>query len=287
MDALRTLTSALAHYDPDALDNSPQANERKAIRLTAQIGSIVATLGRLNAGGGPIQPDPVLSHAANFLYMLTGERPSGLATRAFDVALILHADHELNASTFAARVAAATLTDIHSAIVGGDRRAQGPAARRRQRGRHAHAARDRPGRAAREGRGGRSREARAQGEDSRLRPPRVQDREDPRATHLRQMSRDLGQRSGAAGLVRDVRSASRRWSRRKRSSTRTSISIRRPTYHALGIDSNLFTPIFAVSRISGWTAHVLEQYANNRLIRPRAEYIGPEYPQRYVAVENR
>ena len=142
MDALRTLTSALAHYDPDATDNTPQANERKAIRLTAQIGSVVATLGRLNAGGGPIQPDPVLSHAANFLYMLSGERPSGLATRAFDVALILHADHELNASTFAARVAAATLTDIHSAIVGGDRRAQGAAARRRQRGRHADAARD-------------------------------------------------------------------------------------------------------------------------------------------------
>src|SRR6185295_6544948 len=118
MDALRTLTSALGHYDPDASDQSPHANERKAVRLTAQISSLVATIGRLNKGGGPIQPDPVLSHAANFLYMLTGERPSALATRAFDVALILHADHELNASTFAARVAAATLTDLHSAIVG-------------------------------------------------------------------------------------------------------------------------------------------------------------------------
>ena len=126
MDALRTLASALAHYDPDATDNTPQANARKAIRLTAQIGSVVATLGRLNAGGGPIQPDPVLSHAANFLYMLSGERPSGLATRAFDVALILHADHELNASTFAARVAAATLTDIHSAIVGAIGALKGP-----------------------------------------------------------------------------------------------------------------------------------------------------------------
>src|SRR6185436_15983581 len=117
MDALRTLTSALGNYDPDADDQSPQANYRKAVRLTAQISSLVATLGRQKAGGGPIQPDPVLGHAANFLYMLTGERPSGLATRAFDVALILHADHELNASTFAARVAAATLTDIYSAIV--------------------------------------------------------------------------------------------------------------------------------------------------------------------------
>src|SRR5262245_61316021 len=105
MDALRTLTSALGHYDSDASDNTQAANYRKAVRLTAQVGSLVATLGRMNAGQGPIAPDPVLGHAANFLYMLTGERPSTLATRAFDVALILHADHELNASTFAARVA--------------------------------------------------------------------------------------------------------------------------------------------------------------------------------------
>ena len=132
MDALRTLTSALGHYDADAAEQSPQANYRKAIRLTSQVASLVATMGRLNAGAGPIQPDPVLSHAANFLFMLTAERPSSLATRAFDVALILHADHELNASTFAARVAAATLTDIHSAIVAaivGGSRAQSVAIR--------------------------------------------------------------------------------------------------------------------------------------------------------------
>ena len=108
MDLLRTLTSALSHYDADAADNSAPANYRKAIRLTAQISSLVAAMGRVNANGTPIHPDPVLSHAANFLYMLTGERPSGLATRAFDVALVLHADHELNASTFAARVAVST-----------------------------------------------------------------------------------------------------------------------------------------------------------------------------------
>jgi len=126
MDLLRTLTSALSHYDPDAADNSPAANYRKAVRLTAQIGSLVATMGRVASGGGPIEPDPVLGHAANFMYMLTGQRPGGLATRAFDVALILHADHELNASTFAARVAAATLTDIHSAIVGAIGTLKGP-----------------------------------------------------------------------------------------------------------------------------------------------------------------
>ena len=111
MDTLRTLTSALGQYDPETSDNSQAANYRKAVRLTAQLGSLVATYGRMKAGGGPIQPDPALGHAANFLYMLTGNRPSALSIHAFDVALVLHADHELNASTFAARVAAATLTD--------------------------------------------------------------------------------------------------------------------------------------------------------------------------------
>src|SRR6478735_2463532 len=126
MDMLRTLTSALGQYDRDASDDSPQANYRKAVRLTAQLGSLVATYGRMQQGGGPIQPDPALGQAANFLYMLTGNRPNALATRAFDVALVLHADHELNASTFAARVAAATLTDLHSAIVAAIGTLKGP-----------------------------------------------------------------------------------------------------------------------------------------------------------------
>src|SRR5687767_612184 len=126
MDALRTLTSALGHYDAEANDASPQAQYRKAVRLTAQVGTIVATWGRLRAGGGVIAPDPVMGHAANFLYMLTGERPNSTAIRAFDIALTLHADHELNASTFAARVAAATLTDIHSTIVAAIGTLKGP-----------------------------------------------------------------------------------------------------------------------------------------------------------------
>ena len=225
MDALRTLTSALGHYDPDANDSSPQANDRKAVRLTAQIGTLVATMGRVNAGGGPIQPDPVLGHAANFLYMLTGERPSALATRAFDVALVLHADHELNASTFAARVAAATLTDMHSAIVGAIGALKGPAARRRERRRDAAAARDRPERCAGKGRGRRAGEAGAQGKDSRLRPPRVPHRRS--AGHA--PAPDVARPRPARGQPRGsrCRSASRRSSRRRRSSTRTSISIRR------------------------------------------------------------
>ncbi len=195
MDALRTLTSVLGHYDPDAADNSPQANYRKAVRLTAQLASLVATYGRLQAGGGPIQPDPALGHAANFLYMLTGNRPAALATRAFDMALVLHADHELNASTFAARVAAATLTDMHSAIVAAIGTLKGPL--------HGGANADvmrllieigedaTPERVDEAIRG----ETGAEGEDSGF-GHRVYRTEDPRATHLRRMSKELGERAG-------------------------------------------------------------------------------------------
>ena len=285
MDALRTLTSALGNYDPDADDQSTQANDRKAVCLTAQISSLVATLGRLKAGGGPIQPDPVLGHAANFLYMLTGERPSGLATRAFDVALILHADHELNASTFVARVAAATLTDIYSAIVAAIGTLKGPL----HGGANADVMRllleigpDAPLEKAEEVvRAKLARKEKIPGFGHR-----VYHTEDPRATHLRQMSRDLGQRAGQP-IWYDM---SQRIEALVKSEKKLNANVdfySASTYHALGIDIELFTPIFAVSRVSGWTAHVLEQYANNRLIRPRAEYIGPEYPQRYVPVEAR
>jgi len=285
MDALRTLTSVLAHYDPDVNDNSPQANYRKAVRLTAQLGSLVATLGRVNAGGSPMSPDPVLGHAANFLYMLTGERPSGLATRAFDVALILHADHELNASTFAARVAAATLTDLHSTIVAAIGTLKGPL----HGGANADVMRlllelgkDAPPEKVDEAiRAKLARKDKIPGFGHR-----VYHTEDPRATHLRQMSRDLGQRAGEPQWFE----MSQRIEALVKGDKQLNPNVdfySASTYYALGIPIDLFTPIFAVSRIAGWTAHVLEQYANNRLIRPRAEYIGPEYPQRYVPVDGR
>jgi len=285
MDLLRTLTSALGHYDPDAGDNSAQANDRKAVRLTAQIGSIVATIGRMSAGGGAIDPDPVLGHAANFLYMLTGERPSGLATRAFDVALILHADHELNASTFAARVAAATLTDIHSAIVAAIGTLKGPL----HGGANADVMRllleigaDAPLEKAEDVvRAKLARKEKIPGFGHR-----VYHTEDPRATHLRQMSRDLGQRAGMP-IWFEMSQRIEALVRREKQLNPNVDFYSASTYHALGIPIDLFTPIFAVSRISGWTAHVLEQYANNRLIRPRADYVGPEYPQRYVPLEQR
>src|SRR5262245_40064883 len=285
MDLLRTLTSVLGHYDPDAADNSQPANYRKAVRQTAQIASLVATMGRMAAGQGPIAPDPVLGHAANFLYMLTGERPSSLATRAFDVALILHADHELNASTFAARVAAATLTDIHSAMVAAVGTLKGPL----HGGANADVMRllleigaDAPPEKAEEVvRAKLARKEKIPGFGHR-----VYHTEDPRATHLRQMSRDLGQRAGQTiwfELSQRIEAVVKTEKKLNANVDFYSAS----TYYALGIPVELFTPIFAVSRVSGWTAHVLEQYENNRLIRPRAEYIGPEYPQRYVLVEAR
>ena len=285
MDTLRTVTSALAHYDSDSVDHSPQASYRKAVRLTAQMSSIVAAMGRLNARGGFIQPDPVLGHAANFLYMLTGERPSGLATRAFDVALVLHADHELNASTFAARVTAATLSDIHSAIVAAIGALKGPL--------HGGANADVMRLLLEIGPAGPVEKAEAVVRARLARKEkipgfghRVYHTEDPRATHLRQMSRDLGQRAGQPIWFE----MSERIEAVVKSEKKLNPNVdfySATTYHALGIAIDLFTPIFAVSRVSGWTAHVLEQYANNRLIRPRADYIGPEYPQRYRPLEDR
>jgi citrate synthase len=285
MDALRTLTSALGHYDADAGDQSPAASYRKAVRLTAQVGSLVATLGRVNAGGGPLAPNPALGHAANFLYMLSGDRPDTLATRAFDIALILHADHELNASTFAARVAAATLTDLHSAIVAAIGTLKGPL----HGGANAEVMKmlfeigesAGPEKAEEVVRGKLARKEKIPGFGHR-----VYHTEDPRATHLRQMSRDLGRRAGQPAWFE--------MSQRIEALVKTDKKLNpnvdfysASTYHALGIPIALFTPIFAVSRVSGWTAHVLEQYANNRLIRPRAEYTGPPYPQRYVSVDAR
>ena len=285
MDALRTLTSALAHYDPDANDNSPQANVRKAVKLTAQTASLVAAIGRINAGAAPIQPDPVLSHAANFLYMLTGERPDALATRAFDVALILHADHELNASTFAARVAAATLSDLHSTIVAAIGTLKGPL--------HGGANADvmrllleiGPG-AAPEKAEDAVRAKLARKEKIPGFGHRVYTTEDPRATHLREMSREIGRRSGQPAWYEMSQRIEAVMKAEKKLNPNVDF-YSASTYYVLGIAVDLFTPIFAVSRISGWTAHVLEQFAHNRLIRPRAEYVGPEYPQRYVPLEGR
>jgi citrate synthase len=285
MDTLRTMTSALGHYDADAADNSQQANYRKAVRLTGQLASLVATYGRMQAGAGPIQPDPALGHAANFLYMLTGTRPNALSVRAFDVALVLHADHELNASTFAARVAAATLTDMHSAIVAAIGALKGPL--------HGGANADvmrmlielgedaAPERIDEAIRGKLARKVKIPGFGHR-----VYRTEDPRATHLRRMSKDLGERAGNTRWFEMSRRIEQLVTTEKKLYPNVDF-YSASTYHTLGIPVDLYTPIFAVSRVSGWTAHCLEQYANNRLIRPRTDYIGPQYPQAFLPLDQR
>jgi citrate synthase len=285
MDALRTVTSALAHYDSEAADASPQAQYRKAVRLTSQVGTIVATWGRLQQGGGPIAPDPAMGHAASFLYMLTGERPSPTAIRAMDVALVLHADHELNASTFAGRVAAATLTDIYSAIVAAIGTLKGPL----HGGANAEvmkmllelgqtATGERVDEVIR---GKLARKEKIPGFGHR-----VYKTEDPRATHLRRMSQELGKKSGNTAWF-DISQRIEALVKGEKKLNPNVDFYSASTYYTLGIPIDLYTPIFAVSRMSGWTAHILEQYANNRLIRPRADYTGPSYPQRFVGLDDR
>ena len=285
MDALRTLSSALSHYDPEAADASPAAQYRKAVRVTAQVSTLVATWGRLQAGGGAIDPDPVMGHAENFLYMLTGVRPNATAIRAFDVALTLHADHELNASTFAGRVAAATLTDLYSAVVAAIGTLKGPL----HGGANAEVMRmllelgetataDRVDEVIR---GKLARKEKIPGFGHR-----VYRTEDPRATHLRQMSRDLGKRAGHTSWFAMSEQIEALVKGEKKLNPNVDF-YSASTYYALGIPIDLYTPIFAVSRMSGWTAHILEQFANNRLIRPRADYTGPTYPQRVVPLDRR
>jgi citrate synthase len=285
MDALRTLTSMLGHYDPDAAAHNPQANYRKAVRLTGQLGSLVATWGRMAAGGGAIDPDPALGHAANFLYMLTGTRPSALATRAFDVSLVLHADHELNASTFAARVAAATLTDLHSTIVGAIGALKGPL----HGGANAEVMKmllDIGQDAGVERAEAFVRAKLARKEKISGFGHRVYNTEDPRATHLRRFSQSIGEKAGQPQWF----TLSQRIEQVVKAEKNLNPNVdfySASMFYSLGIPIDLYTPIFAVSRISGWTAHVLEQYANNRLIRPRTEYIGPAYPQQVLPLDQR
>jgi citrate synthase len=283
MDVLRTAVSALAFYDPDEKKNDHDANVNKAIRLTSQIAVIVAAYDRIRKGKNVIEADASLSHSANFLLQLNGIKPSPTAERALDIALILHADHELNASTFAARVTAATLSDMHSAITSAIGALKGPL--------HGGANeavfriletidREKADPIAY------VRNMLAQKKKVPGFGHRVYHTEDPRATHLRAMSRDLGQASGKPQWY-DMSDKIEKFVKAEKKLNANVDFYSASTYHILGIDEDLFTPVFAVSRISGWAAHVIEQLDDNRLIRPRAEYLGPEYPNRYVSIEKR
>ena len=283
MEVLRTAVSALSFYDADEKANDHDANVRKSLRLTSQIAMIVANYDRIRKGKEVVPPDPSLSHAGNFLLMLNGQKPTSTAEKALDIALILHADHELNASTFAARVTAATLSDMHSAVTSAIGALKGPL------------------------HGGANEEVMKMlfgiekaGEDAvehvknmlaqKKKVPgmghRVYRTEDPRATHLRKMSHDLGYSAGK-GTWYDMSHQIEDYMKREKKLNANVDFYSASTYTTLGIDVDLFTPIFAVSRISGWSAHVIEQLDDNRLIRPRADYVGPKYPAPYIPMEQR
>jgi len=283
MDVLRTAVSALAFYDADQRKNDHDANVNKSIRLTSQIAMIVAAYDRIRKGKPVVEADRSLSHAANFLLQLNGTKPTDTAVRALDIALILHADHELNASTFAARVVAATLSDMHSAVTAALGALKGPL--------HggANEAVFRILKAIDDKKADPIAHVKEMLAEKKKIPGfghRVYHTEDPRATHLRVMSHDLGQSSGQPQWY-DMSEKIEKFVKAEKKLNANVDFYSASTYHVLGIDEDLFTPVFAVSRISGWAAHVIEQLDDNRLIRPRAEYMGPDYPNRYVPIEKR
>ena len=281
MTALRTAVSALGAFDPDAEDDGEAAGRRKAVRLTAQMATLVAVLDRIRGGLEPVPPDPALPHAANFLRMLKGTPPSASAARAMDVALVLHADHEFNASTFAARVTAATLSDLHSAITSAIGALKGPlhGGANEQVMLMVEQIKD-PARADAWIRKALADKARIMGFGHA-----VYRTEDPRATHLRPLSRQIGEEAGDRRFY-DLSERVEAVVKAQKGLYANVDFYSASLYRMLGIPTDLFTPVFAVSRIAGWTAHILEQLGNNRLIRPESEYTGPRGVA-YVPIERR
>ena len=282
MDVLRTAVSMLSLTDPKARDMSPEANAEKAVKLMAQTSSIVSTYDRLRNGKQPLAADPKLSFAANFLYCLTGKAPDKVMSHTFDVALTLHADHELNASTFAARVTAATLSDIYSCVTSAIGALKGPL--------HGGANEDvirmllevgDADKAVERVHAMLARKAKIPGFGHR-----VYRTEDPRATHLRAFSEEIGKSTGQENLYLMSKRVEETIRQEKKLNANVDF-YSASTYYSLGIPVDLFTPIFAISRMSGWTAHVLEQYHNNRLIRPRAEYKGNPDGMPWIPLEQR
>ncbi|MDX2154399.1 MAG: citrate synthase [Bryobacteraceae bacterium] len=282
MDVLRTAVSMLGLHDPLAQDTSLEAAVTKAHRLMSQTSTIVTTFARLRDRKEIIPGDPQLGFAANFLYTLTGNRPDDVMEKAFDIALTLHADHEFNASTFTGRVIAATLSDIHSAVTGAIGALKGPL--------HGGANEDvirmlldahDAKRAVQEVRNRLGMKMKIPGFGHRV--YRVLD---PRAIHLKQLSEEIGKRTGHLTLYeisKEIEEAVRVVKGLNANVDFYSAS----TYYSLGIPIDLFTPIFAVSRMSGWTAHILEQFRNNRLIRPRADYKGAPVGREWVPIGER
>lgn len=281
MDVLRTAVSLLGMYDEESGDNSIEANYRKAVRLVGKLPTVVANFHTLRANGDYIKPDASLGHSANFLYMLNGVEPGEMASKTFDCALVLHADHEFNASTFSARVTAATLSDMYSAITSAVGTLKGPL------------------------HGGANENVMAMlltiktlsNVESYLQKMisekkkvpgfghRVYKVEDPRAKHLRRFSKQLGETIGNLKWF-EMSEKIEEYVKKEKSLVPNVDFYSASTYHYLGIPTDLFTPIFAMSRVAGWTAHVMEQYSDNRLIRPVSEYVGVRSAE-YVPIDRR
>lgn len=282
MDVLRTAVSMLGLYDDTAPDSSPEANQKKAVKLMSKVATLVTSFDRLRNGKEIVPGDAKLGHAANFLYTLTGKRPDDVMEKVFDTALILHADHELNASTFAARVTAATLSDIYSAAVSAIGALKGPLhGGANEAVVHMLLATNSTEEAVNKVKQDLANKVKVPGFGHRV--YRVLD---PRAIHLKKLSEELGKRTGNEQLYEKSARVEQTVKQEKNLNANVDF-YSASAYYSLGIPIDLFTPIFAVSRMSGWTAHILEQYHNNRLIRPRAEYTGAPAGQQWTPIENR
>ena len=270
MRVLQSVVAMLGMRDPDATDNSREANFRKAMRLTSQIASAICVHHRVRSGLEPIRPAPDLSLAANFLYMLTGKRPSGVVAKAFDASLTLYAEHELNASTFTTRVIVSTQSDMHSAVAGGVGALKGPL--------HGGAGEAvmrtlmEIGEVANVD----AFVAKALGERRRLMGMghRVYKAGDPRAAILKGMAEDACRQSGQFKWYEMAVNLHARVNEAKKLIPNVDF-YSAPLFYSLGIPVDLFTPVIAAGRIAGWTANIIEQHEDNRLIRPRGDYIGP------------
>ena len=281
MDVLRTSVSSLDLYDPKGQGTDRESAVGAAVRITARMGTLAAAWDRIRNGNDVVAPDANLSIAENFLHMLRGEKPDAEEARMFDIALILHADHELNASTFTTRVVAGTLADMYGAVTAGIAALAGPL--------HGGANTavmkmlieiDDPAKI-----DAWVDDALAQKKKIMGIGHAVYKTEDPRATWLRKFSKQMAEKKGESKWF-DMSQRIEQLMLEKKGMHPNVDFYSASTYYLMGIPLDLYTPIFAVSRISGWTGHILEQYANNKLIRPRAEYIGKR-DQEYVAIGER
>jgi citrate synthase len=281
MSMLRTTVSAMSAHDPDGWDKSFEASYRKAIRITSRLATVLAYYERVRNGLDLVRPNPKLSHAANILWMLKGMEPDEDSARVLDMCLVLHADHTMNASTFTARVVASTLSDIHSATTAAIAALKGPL--------HGGANEqvmkmlleiDEPSKAPDYVKAKFAKKEKLMGFGHR-----VYKTEDPRATHLRRLSQQLGEQTGEPKWYEISKKIEETVMEEKGLYPNVDFYAA-SVYHALGIPTDLFTPIFACSRVSGWTAHIREQYHDNRIIRPDSEYIGPR-GNHWVPIEER